>query len=646
MGGTSTDAAIVHATQSDSERLEASINGERYRYFVSSCWSGPVGVAAGVGFYSLIISRTPQPPRGVGWWAGAMLVFAALQMASFTIPYFSRRSDRRGIPTLATIAHGLIGAGWGSLLWLDLDASKTIHVRWSTMAILFAVSAAVAGISGLSRLSMALFLPMWIGSIAALVAVGEVTEAAGCGVFAAICLRDMSIHGRLWTELITFRVTSHEIAESHRWSANHDSLTSLVNRSRFMAVVEERAQASARPISVMFIDLDRFKEVNDNLGHAAGDLVLIETAGRISGLLRETDLVGRFGGDEFCVLLGQEYDEVSSDGLAHRLIEAIEQPFEGPWGDARAYVSASIGVASLGSGDASPERLLLDADFAMYEAKRQGRRRVVHFNSDLQVDLSERLGLESDLRRLLREGTLGADGQPIYDLNTGSIRCVELLARWRLPGGGNVPPSVFIPLAEELGLIGEVTNLMLRTAADRLRAWADHPELGTAKVSVNISALDVQSGQLVSSVADVITEFGIEPSRLALELTESIDFAESSKVLAQFDALRELGVEIAIDNFGTGYSSLDSLLALPVSAVKLDASLVARLGNDPRHIAVLRHVHDLAKVIGSKVIIKGVETPAQLDELKQLGTELAQGYFLCRPVPVDTLADHVALLRT
>ncbi len=631
----------------DDELLHLSVSRERNRYFTSARWSGPFGVVAGVGFYGVIISNTASSPGALRWWVIAMLGLAVLQIGAFAGPSRVRRLDSRGVPLLSSVAHGLIGAGWGSLLWLDLDVTRVAEFRWVTIAMLFCVSAAVVGgIPGLKVLGMALFVPMWVGSATALVAAGSLAAAAGCAVFAALCLRDINSHGRLWTELIVLRVQSQEIAGAHEWAANHDSLTSLANRSHFVHMVEERARLGDGPISVMFLDLDRFKEVNDRLGHAAGDHVLVETANRIRALLRAVDLVGRFGGDEFCVLLGQAHDERSAEHLAHRLIDAIEQPFDGPWGAERVYISASIGIASLASLDASPERLLLDADFAMYEAKRRGRRRVVHFNSDLQADLSERLGLESDFRRLLRDSALGADGQPIFDLQTGSIRCVELLARWRLPGGGNVPPSVFIPLAVELGLIGEVTNLMLRMAATQLRSWADHPELGVARVSVNVSATELQQGDVASAVADVVTEFGIERGRLVLELTDSSKFDGSNKVLAQFEALRELGVELALDDFGTGTSSLDSLMSLPVSSMKIDASFVAKLGADRRHRAVLRHMHDLASVIGHNVVVKGVETAEQLEELEQIGAVLAQGFHLCRPVPIDSLGEHVRALST
>lgn len=620
---------------------------ERRRFFVANRWSGPVGIAAATSFYTLLIVASPHPPRHLSLWLGGMLLAVGAMAASFLVPSLAGRIDRYGIPKASNVAFCLVGCGWGSILWLDLDATRSAEVRWITLATLFAVSAGiVAGISGVNLLGAAVFVPMWAGSAGALVAAGQPVAAGAAAAFATITYRDMRRNGRLWIELVSLRVGSHEIAEANVWAATHDLMTSLVNRSGFMQSVTDRAERSDLPISVMFIDLDRFKEVNDHLGHAAGDQVLIEAANRLKASLRATDVVGRFGGDEFCVLLDPKHDEASSDQLAHRIIDVLERPFVGPWGEEHIYISASVGIARLTPAEATPERLLLDADQAMYEAKRTGRRRVVHFDSELRANHVERLGLESDFRRAIREGVIESDAQPMFDMDTGAVRCVELLARWRLPNGGAVPPSVFIPLAEELGLIGDLTDLMLRAAGEQFRAWADHPELGASKISVNVSAADLGRGRLVNAVADVVTEFGIAPNRLVLELTESGEIAGTNNEIAQFEALRTIGVDIAIDDFGSGYSNLEHLLTLPVAAVKLDLSLVQRLGTDPRQIAMLRSIHDLAAVIGHKVIVEGIETAFQFAELKQLGMKIGQGYYLSRPVPAPDLVDHLAMLRS
>ncbi len=641
------EAASVDQLPASDSDLSDRINEERSRFFDAVRWSGPVGIAAAVGFYSIIISSTTMSSAALRWWIVAMLLGVALQVAAFMVPASSRWLDTRGIPALSDVAHVLIGAGWGSVLWIDLDATRADDVRWITLAALFAVSAGVvAGTSGVNLLSVCIFVPMWVVAIGALVAVGQITTALAGAAFAVICVLDLRRAGQLWTELMVLRVESSDIAEANLWAATHDTMTSLVNRSGFMKAVRDRSSGSNSPITVMFIDLDRFKEVNDTHGHAVGDCVLIEAADRIQSSLRSTDLVGRFGGDEFCVMLEAQTTESSAGRLAHEIIAVLEKPFEGAWGPESIEISASIGVASMAPADATPERLMLDADFAMYEAKRVGRRRVVHFGRELEEALSARLGVKTDFRRLVRDRGLEADGQPIFDLQTGAIVAVELLARWRLPDDKTVPPSVFIPLAEELGLIGEVTEQLLCTAGEQLVAWRDDPELGAAKVSVNASAAGLADGSLLATVAKVMAEYGIGPGRLVLELTESTDLAGTDADLAQFEALRALGVGIAIDDFGTGYSSLQSLLSFPVQVVKVDGSLITKLGDDQRQVAMWRSINDLAGVVGQKVVVEGVETAAQLEELIRLGAPLAQGYHLCRPVPAIGLSAHVEQLRS
>ena len=284
----------------------------------------------------------------------------------------------------------------------------------------------------------------------------------------------------------------------------------------------------------------------------------------------------------------------------------------------------------------------MHADHAMYRAKRTGRRRVVQFDQELRSEIHERSGLETRLRQAIRENTLSADGQPIFNIETGEIRAVELLARWRLPGGGSVPPSVFIPLAEDIGLIGDLTRSMLRIAGTMLQVWAEDPLLRHARISVNVSAVEFVRGRLVESVADTMTEFEIRPGRLVLELTESQHLGDNAIGVEQFHVMRAMGVRFAVDDFGAGYSSLDQLLSLPIDWVKLDMSLIGELGIDPRQTALLRSIHSLASVVGQSVVVEGLETQAQLDELRRIGATHAQGYLLSRPVPIEELPAHVA----
>lgn len=625
------------------DAFDHAISAERSRSYNASRWSGPAGSGSAATLWAALVHRADQSPRLLTLWLVAMLAAVALQVASFAMPKLASRRHDDGLPIASHLAHIAIGTGFGLTLWLDLTVTRVGEFRWITLACLFAMSAGVAGYSGPNALGRLVAIPMWVGASSALIATGEHIAAAACMIFAVITLRDMGDNTARWNELLRLRVRSHLAAESNQWAATHDSLTGLLNRAGVMELLTQRSGDPTHPTSVMFIDLDHFKEVNDRFGHAAGDDVLVETTSRLEDVLRRADVVGRLGGDEFCVVLGPDHDENSSGRLAYRIIEELEQPMINARAD-DVYISASIGIATLAADEATPERLLVHADHAMYRAKRTGRRRVVRFDQDLLTEIHERSGLETSLRQAIRERALSADAQPVFNIQTGQIQAVELLARWRLPSGGVVPPSVFIPLAEEIGLIGDLTRSMLRTAGSMLQLWADDPLLCKAQITVNVSAVEFVRGRLVECVADTITEFNIEPGQLVLELTESQQLADEAIRTDQFQVMQAMGVRFAIDDFGAGYSSLDQLLSLPIDAVKLDLSLIGKLGVDPRQTALVRSIYDLAAVIGRSVIVEGVETQAQLDELHAIGATHAQGYYLCRPVPVGELAEHVAAL--
>jgi len=320
-------------------------------------------------------------------------------------------------------------------------------------------------------------VPMYLVAAPALIVAGQPVPAVALVTFVAIVLRDIKINSALWTELIALRVHANRVADENEWAANHDDLTGLFNRSGMMQRLTQQANETVRPVRVMFIDLDHFKEVNDRFGHEGGDRVLVETAQRLRRSLRASDDVGRLGGDEFCVLLGPDHDDAASVRLANRIIDVLEQPMQGA-GDEDAYISASIGIAALDPAEATAQRLLRDADHAMYEAKRTGRRQVVRFNEALRSQFEERSGLETSLRRAIRDGSIRADAQPAFSVETGEIRAVELLARWQLPSGSMVPPSTFIPLAEDIGLIGDLTRRMLGIAGETLASWSSDPQPG------------------------------------------------------------------------------------------------------------------------------------------------------------------------
>lgn len=640
---TFSELVALEQTELEEADFEAKVQTERNRFYRASRWSGPAGTGSAAALWAVLVTATAESPRFLILWLAVLLAAVSLQIASFAAPRLAAIKHDDGIPVASHLAHITIGAGFGVTLWIDLNATRVGEFRWITLACLFAMSAGVAGYSGPNALGRLVAIPMWFGASTALITTGEHVAAVACIIFAAITIRDMAGNTARWAELLALRVRSHLAAESSQWAAVHDSLTGLLNRAGVMELLTERAADPAHPTSVMFIDLDHFKEVNDRFGHAAGDEVLIETTKRLERTLGRSDVVGRLGGDEFCVVLGTAQIDTAPARLAYRIIEELERPVTIERAD-DVYISASIGIATLEPGDATPERLLVHADHAMYRAKRTGRRRVVRFDQDLRAEIQERSGLESSLRQAIREDALSVDAQPIFNIQTGEVRAIELLARWRLPGGGSVPPSVFIPLAEEIGLISDLTRSMLRTAGAMLGEWNDDPLLGRARVSVNVSAIEFVRGRLVNDVAETITEFGVKPGQLVLELTESQQLTNHAVDVEQFHVMQAMGARFAIDDFGSGYSSLDQLLSLPIDAVKLDLHLIEKLGVDPRQAALVRSIHNLASVIGQSVIVEGVETQAQLDALLALGASHAQGYFLCRPVPVEELADHLAAL--
>ncbi len=624
--------------------LAAAIRDERSRFFFANRWGAPFGTVATVSFYTAVVVAADRVPRGLAWWVAAMCIVLVLQISAVVVPALANALNEEGLPETAPWFQVLAGAGYGALLWLDLPLTDDSDFRWITLGMVFAVSAgAMSGITGVNSLGKMFIVPMCLGVASALVAAEETLLALSIIAFAVVAVQGLKHNDKLWTELIELRIRSNRSAEDSDWAAIHDPLTGLLNRAGVMQELADRAGAGSGPITLMFIDLDHFKEINDRFGHAGGDLVLAETAARLRSSLRAVDVIGRLGGDEFVILLDGTYDGPTSTRLANRIIDDLERPMASTSND-EIYVSASVGIATLPPSTATPERLLLNADHAMYRAKKLGRRQVVHFDEELRNELDERSGLETLLRQAVRAETLEADAQPVFSIPNQSIRAVELLARWRLPNGEMVPPSVFIPLAEEIGLISDLTRHMLRTAGRMIAAWSNDPLLRDSIVTVNVSSVEFARGRLVQSVADTVAEFGIRPGKLFLELTESHELTGDESDLDQFQALHALGVRVAIDDFGTGYSSLDQLLKLPIDVVKLDLSLIAGLGSDPRQNALVRSIRDLAAVIGNSVVMEGVETAAQLAELEAMGATLAQGYYLCRPVPVDELADHVAAL--
>lgn len=429
----------------------------------------------------------------------------------------------------------------------------------------------------------------------------------------------------------------YETRLSHQ--AHHDSLTGLPNRSLFTELLSNAAARASRANTVnavMFIDLDRFKEVNDSLGHDAGDELLINVASRLRECSRASDTIARFGGDEFVVLC-EDLDPESASGvitdLAERLLTSIDQPMMIKGQSIR--VSASIGVSINGGSDVAAG-MLRDADAAMYKAKKNGKARFEVFGDELRSSALNRLEMESGLRSASTNGELVLEYQPVINLVTGSIEGVEALVRWLHPTQGTLQPASFIEIAEETGAISGVGNFVIREACSQLGRWiADGDVSSTFTVSVNVSARQFEASDLIEVVRQALSLSGLVPSQLVLEITEGTLMEPAS-----IDALRELhdlGVQVAIDDFGTGYSSLYYLKRFPVDIVKIDRSFVDGLGHDPDDEAIVSAVLGLGHALGLLVVAEGVENETQMQALSALGCDSAQGFLISRPLPASAI---------
>jgi len=428
-----------------------------------------------------------------------------------------------------------------------------------------------------------------------------------------------------------------EAARAIAHSATHDPLTGLPNRALFRDRLEVAVARAARHdelVGVLFCDLDRFKDVNDTLGHAAGDELLQVVAGRLAAAVRPGDTVARLGGDEFAVLCTGMPGEHGVRLLAERMLEHVRRPVA--VGGRDLTVTASVGLTAVVPSPGASDQLLADADVALYEAKDGGRDRFAVCDPLLRAGTAERVEFRTAVRRAVHDSEVRVAYQPILDLGSGRLQGFEALARWSR-SGEPVSPARFIPAAEDLGLIGRLDAHVTREAAGQVRAWrALVPGLS---VSVNVSPRELADPDCPGRFARILEELDLAPDALHVEVTESAVMSDVEAGVARLEALRALGVQICLDDFGTGYSSLAVLRDLPVDVLKIDGSFVARL---PLDTDVVGFVVELAKAIGATTVVEGVETPDQLALVRALGCDAAQGYLLGRPMPEEEAALLVA----
>jgi len=448
-------------------------------------------------------------------------------------------------------------------------------------------------------------------------------------------------------------ITDRKRAEEQLlYDAFHDALTGLPNRALFMdhvkMAIQRTRRNSDRLFAALFLDLDRFKIINDSLGHMVGDQLLMGIARRLETCLRPGDTVARLGGDEFTVLL----EDLSGPGdvieVARRVQEAVSLPFN--IGGHEVFTTTSIGIALSSIGYDNAEDLLRDADTAMYRAKTQGKKQHVVFNKGMHDRAMQLLQIETDLRRAIDRGEFYLDYQPIVSLATGEIRSLEALVRWRHPERGVVSPAEFIPIAEETGLIVPLGLWVINEACRQMREWQTQgvPQ-ARATVSVNLSGRQFSQTDLLERVGAALRESGLPPGNLKIEITESMVMENVETAIAVLGQLRALGVELAIDDFGTGYSSLSYLHRFPINTLKIDRSFVTRMTDNQENAEIVRTIVTLARSLEMDVVAEGVETAEQLRQLRDLECDFGQGYLFSRPVAAEAVlelmrqADYSAL---
>jgi diguanylate cyclase (GGDEF)-like protein len=432
-----------------------------------------------------------------------------------------------------------------------------------------------------------------------------------------------------------------ELQAKSQYLAYHDPLTGLGNRLLFKEQLDEAlrdASVAPHPLAVLFLDLDGFKTVNDTLGHSVGDLLLRSVAAKLRDLLPVTDRISRLGGDEFAILQISGSQPTSSISLAEKIIEVVGHPHSIDGHDVT--VGASVGIAVACPGQMNTESFLKSADLAMYSAKSEGRGTYRIFDPQMDEIVQTRRSLERDMRTALAQGGFELFYQPLVNLQTNQVTAFEALMRWHHSDRGTVPPSEFIPVAEEMGLIVPLGEWALRCACLEAIKWPDE-----VRVSVNLSPLQFAKGNLVSTVMSALASSGLSSSRLELEITESVLLEKSERNIAILNQLRALGVRISMDDFGTGYSSIGYLRSFPFDKIKIDRSFVRDLLVDEGSLAIVRAIAGLGISFGMTTTAEGVETEEQMQCLNLEGCSEVQGYLYSKPVPRDEVAGLLASLN-
>jgi len=435
---------------------------------------------------------------------------------------------------------------------------------------------------------------------------------------------------------------THRKQDELYYLAHYDQLTKIPNRMLFNDRLTQACREAVRKdtlVGLLFIDVDRFKQINDSMGHRFGDLLLVALAERLQSCARDCDTVGRLGGDEFAILMDTPQDAGSISMLSKRVVDSMREPFQVMGKEL--YVTVSVGTSIFPSDDAEIDGLFAKADTAMYEAKTKGRNGFQEYIPGLSIYSPDRMSLESDLRAALRNNEFVLHYQPQICLATNQIVGVEALIRWCHPKHGLLSPLHFIPTAEENGLIVEIGRWVLREACRQCRQWIDAHHT-TLRISINISALEFRQADFVEQVRAILNETGIAPSHIELELTESIVMHNVGAVLAILNELKRMGIFLAIDDFGTGFSSLNYLRRFPIDRLKIDQSFVQGIDHIPANESIVRAITSLAHNLSMEVVAEGAESDAELAILMACQCNEAQGYWFAKPMPAYEVMPWVA----
>jgi len=439
-------------------------------------------------------------------------------------------------------------------------------------------------------------------------------------------------------------ITSRDVSERHtakkrdQYLAQHDGLTGLPNgllmQDRLHQAISQ-ARRGGGLVALMFVDLDRFKTVNDSFGRVIGDTLLKQVAQRLTACLRDTDTVARLGGDEFTIMLPDATNAQGVGEVAQRVLSEFARPFSD--GEQELYVSASIGISLFPRDGSDPDELVKHADRAMYSAKDAGRNSYRYFTEDLNREVREKVMLESGLRRAIERGELRLLYQPKIDLASGKIIGAEALVRWQHPKLGLILPAKFIPVAEESGLIAPLGEWVLRTACAQWRSW--QREIVAPIMAINVSARQFHQRNLAEAVVSAMAESSVDPGHLEIELTESAIMHDVQASISTLQRLKSHGISISIDDFGTGYSSLSYLKRLPLDILKIDQSFVRDIDTDKNDAALVRTIIGLARNLGMKVLAEGVENFSQLSFLNAYGCNFGQGFLFGKPLAPEAFAE-------